>query len=423
MSEKLALYGGLRVVTLERNDPWPVISEGAIRAVVELMRAGCISIRNGTGPIGEFEERFAQYTGTKHALMHNNGTAALHAGFYAVCAGPGDEVIVPSYTWHATAGAIVTANAVPIFCESDPKTLNLDPRDVARRVTPRTKAIAVVHMWGNVADMDSIIEIAREHSLAVVEDCSHAHGATWRGQHVGTIGDVGCFSLQGGKAASAGEGGVLITDNPKCYERALLLGQHGRIQEDALFDNDRDYLVGFGLKYRAHPLGAAIAVKQLEQLDERNASRTANYEYLMDGLRELPGISVTETLPQAERGGYYGTRILYHREQLLNIPTETFLETLRAEGVRCNTEDYDLLHLTPFYRDRQTAYENFCAPAVSPEARLVPYKLGDLPIIEDMHDRLIALPVFTKPQFELLDQYIEAFRKVIRHAEELNAEV
>ena len=218
--EKLALFGGPKAVTLDRDDPWPIIDQDQMQAVLELMHSGRISIVDGSGPIGEFEARFTRYTGARYGLMHNNGTAALHAGLYAVGVEPGDEVILPSYTWHATAGGVVTANAVPIFCESHPQTLNLAPEDVAERVTPRTKAIVVVHMWGNVADMDRIMAIAREHDLAVVEDCSHAHGATWQGQHVGTIGDVGCFSLQGSKVIVAGEGGILITDNAQFYDRA-----------------------------------------------------------------------------------------------------------------------------------------------------------------------------------------------------------
>ena len=122
---------------------------------------------------------------------------------------------MPSYTWHATAGAVVMANGVPIFCESDPRTLNIDVEDAARRITSRTKAIAVVHMWGNVADMDAVLTLAKGHSLAIVEDCSHAHSARWRGRHVGTLGDVGAFSLQGSKVLVAGEGGMLITNNWK----------------------------------------------------------------------------------------------------------------------------------------------------------------------------------------------------------------
>ena len=281
MEDKLALQGGSKAVTLSLNDPWPVMNEAEIQSVVELMRTGQISIGNGTGPIGEFERRFAEYTGAKYALMHNNGTGSLHAGFYAVGVGPGDEVIVPSYTWHATAGGVVTANAIPIFCESDPKTLTIDPADVARRITPRTKAIAVVHMWGNIADMDGVMEIARRHNLKVVEDCSHAHGGTWRGKQVGTIGDVGCFSMQGSKILVAGEGGVLITNDPKVYDRALLLGHFGRIDRDAVDESDRAYSTGFGVKYRAHPLGAAIALGELAHLDEVNALRKQNFEYLI----------------------------------------------------------------------------------------------------------------------------------------------
>jgi dTDP-4-amino-4,6-dideoxygalactose transaminase len=419
MEDKLALHGGPKTVTLERNDPWPVISEEEIQAVVQLMRSGKISIGDGSGPIGEFEDAFAAYVGAKYALMHNNGTSSLHAGFFAVGVGPGDEVIVPSYTWHATAGGVVTANAIPIFCESDPRTLNIDPADVARKVTPRTKAIAVVHLWGNIADMDGVMAVARKHNLKVVEDCSHAHGGTWRGKPVGAIGDVGCFSLQGSKVLVAGEGGILVTNDPQVYDRALLLGHFGRIDRDAVLEADRAYNTGFGVKYRAHPLAAAMSLGELKHLDEYNKLRAENYEYLMDGLRELPGIRVTETLPGAVRGGYYGTRILYDREKLLDIPKDTFMNALKAEGVQCDFERYPLLHLTPFYGNRQLAYENFVGSRLSTAAPLPPYKSGDLPVSEDFHARLIALPVFTKPQKTLLDQYIESFRKTIRHIEDL----
>jgi dTDP-4-amino-4,6-dideoxygalactose transaminase len=413
MHKQLAILGGTRSVTLEIDDSWPVISDEAVRTVAELLRSGCISIGDGSGPIGEFEDNFAEYTGAKHVLMHNNGTAALHAGFYAVGVGPGDEVIVPSYTWHATAGAVVAVNAVPVFCESDPRTLTLDPDDVRRRISSSTKCIAVVHLWGNVANMDEIMQIARDHNLVIVEDCSHSHGASWRGQQVGTIGDVGCFSLQGSKVLPAGEGGVLVTNNPRYYDRALLLGSHGRIQKDALFDESREYTTGFGFKYRPHPVAAAIAVQQLEQLDEHNASRKDNYEHLMDGLLEIPAIDVTETLPQAKRGGYYGTRVLCSSEQLMGVPTEVVIRALQAEGVACSEERYPLLHLTSYYRDCQKAYEGFCAPAVSHKTRSTAYRCGDLPVTEGFHRNIIAVPTFTNPQLDLIEQYIEAFGKVM----------
>ncbi len=413
MVDKLALFGGTQAVTLPVDDAWPKIGQAAIDAVVALMREGRISIGDGSGPIGELEAAFAAYTGAEFALMHNSGTAALHAAYYGVGVGPGDEVLVPSYTWHATAGAVVMANAVPIFCESDPMTLNVDVEDAARRITPRTKAIAVVHMWGNVADMDAVMALARAHDLAVVEDCSHAHGATWHGQHVGTIGDVGAFSLQGSKVLVAGEGGMLITDRADVYDRALVLGSHGRIQLDAHDEALRELTTGLGFKYRPHPLGAAIALEQFKRLDDFNAGRRDNYDYLMAGFQDLPAIRVTETPEGGTRGGYYGTRILYDSAKLVDISRGVVLKALQAEGVPCDVERYPLLHLTPYYRNRQRAYDGYLAPMVSSEYASEPYALGDLPVSEAFHPQLVALPVLTEPQFPLLDQIIDAFHKVM----------
>ncbi len=413
MTERLALLGGPRSVTLPVDDTWPVIGQAEIDAVVALMRRGQISIGDGSGPIGELEAAFARTTGAAYALMHNSGTSALHAAFYGVGVGPGDEVLVPSYTWHATAGAVVAANGVPIFCESDPRTLNLDADDAAGRITPRTKAIAVVHMWGNVADMEGVLALARARGLAVVEDCSHAHGATWRGRHVGTIGDAGAFSLQGSKVLVAGEGGMLITNRTEVYDRALVLGSHGRIQYHAHDVAIRELTTGLGFKYRPHPLGAAIALAQFERLDAYNAGRRGNYEYLMAGLRDLPALRVTETPEGGVRGGYYGTRLRYDSRKLVGISRGTLLKALRAEGVPCDIERYPLLHLTPYYRHRQRAYDGYPAPVASAAYPTDPYAPGDLPATEAFHEQLLALPVLTEPQAPLLDQIIAAFHKVM----------
>ena len=413
MGGRLALFGGSKTVTLPQDDRWPVLGQAEIDAVVALMREGRISIGDGSGPIGELEAVFARYTGAEYALMHNSGTSALHAAFYGVGVGPGDEVLVPSYTWHATAGAVVAANGVPVFCESDPGTLNIDVGDAARRITPRTKAIAVVHMWGNVADMDAVMALARAHSLAVVEDCSHAHGATWRGKHVGTIGHVGAFSLQGSKVLVAGEGGMLLTNDPGVFDRALVLGSHGRIQYHAHDDAIRELTTGLGFKYRPHPLGAAIALEQFRRLDTWNAGRRENYDYLMAGLRDLPAIDVTETLEGAKRGGYYGTRLRYDSAELVGLSRGALLKALRAEGVEVDIERYPLLHLTPYYRNRQRAYDGYLAPVVRPDFDGTPFEPGDLPATEGFHQQLLALPVYTVPQLPLLDQIIAAFHKVM----------
>ncbi|MCU0519711.1 MAG: DegT/DnrJ/EryC1/StrS family aminotransferase [Anaerolineae bacterium] len=413
MTDRLALFGGPKTVTLAQDYRWPVLGQAEIDAVVGLMREGRISIGDGSGPIGDLEAAFARYTGARYALMHNSGTAALHAAYYGVGVGPGDEVLVPSYTWHATAGAVVAANGVPVFCESDPRTLNLDVDDAARRITPRTKAIAVVHMWGNVADLDAVMDLARARGLAVVEDCSHAHGATWCAKHVGTIGDVGAFSLQGSKVLVAGEGGMLITNDPTIFDRALVLGSHGRIQYHAHDDTVRELTTGLGFKYRPHPLGAAIALEQFRSLDVWNAGRRDNYDYLMTGLADLPALKITQTHAGAVRGGYYGTRLLYDHAKLVGISRGALLKALRAEGVEVDVERYPLLHLTPYYRNRQRAYDGYLAPTARPDFDATPYESGDLPATECFHQQLLALPVYTTPQFPLLDQIIEAFHKVM----------
>lgn len=410
---KLALLGGDPTVTLPYDDAWPKIGEAEIDAVVALMREGRLSIGDGSGPIGGLEAAFVDHTGAAHALMHNSGTSALHAAFYGVGVGPGDEVLVPSYTWHATAGAVVMANGAPIFCESDPRTLNIDVEDAARRITSRTRAIAVVHMWGNVADMDAVVELAKARGLAVVEDCSHAHGAMWRGRHVGTVGDVGAFSLQGSKVLVAGEGGMLITNNPEVYDRALVLGSHGRIQLHAHSEEMRELSTGLGFKYRPHPLGAAIALEQYKHLTGWNKGRRDNYDYLVAGLAGLPAICVTESLEQAKRGGYYGTRVLCDASKLIDISRGTLVKALQAEGVKCDIERYPLLHLTSYYRNRQRAYDGYLAPVVSAEFATEPYVPGDLPVSERFHAQLLALPVLTELQHPLIDQIIEAFHKVM----------
>ena len=183
-----------------------------------------------TSPVAEqLEAEFAAYHGVRFALSTNNGTAALHAAFFALGLGPGDEVISPSATYWATAMPVLSCGAIPVFADVDPETLCLDPADVERRLTPRTRAVVVMHSGGMPCDMDALLDIARRHRLKLVEDASHAHGATYRGRKVGTFGDVAAFSLQTSKLCPAGEGGVLLTDDAAVFRRATALGHYERL--------------------------------------------------------------------------------------------------------------------------------------------------------------------------------------------------
>ena len=416
--DKLAIFGGPKAVTIDPIDRWKRIGDEEIVIVTEMLRREEISTP-GTGVMAEFEREFAEYHGVKYALSQNSGTSCLHAAYFAVGVGPGDEVIVPSYTWGNMVTPILHTQGIPVFCEIDPHTLLADPEDIERRITPRTKAICIVHIWGNVADMDAIMAVARKYGLAVIEDCSHAHGAEYKGKKVGTIGDVGCFSLQGGKCIVAGEGGVVITNNTELYERILILGHQGRVARDLVTDKYA-FLgsMGLGWKYRAHPLAMGIAKVQLKKLDSINAKRAKVWEKLDEGLKEVPGIEVPAVYPGVKRGGFYEYRVIYHPEQLFGLSRDRFVEALVAEGVPAAACRYPLCHLEPLFNG-YNYYGKGC-PFNCPHAvERRRYVRGDLPITEDVHSRLIALPPYTEPPDGLIDQIIEAFHKVAKNSKYL----
>ena len=381
--------------------------------IVTGMAEALASMRLFLGPNTQaLEAEFAAYCEVGHAVGVSDGTAALELALLACRVGPGDEVITAAHTFIATAEAIALVGARPVFVDIDPATCTIAVGEIERHIGPRTKAIIPVHLYGQPADMDPIMALAAERGLWVIEDACQAHGARYRGRRAGSLGHLAAFSFYCSKNLGAyGEGGMVTTGDPALAERVRMLRDHGSRQ--------RYHHELVGRNARLDELQAAVLRVKLPHLDEWNASRRANFEYLMNGLRDLPGIHVTDTLPQATRGGYYGTRIRYDSTQVADLPREHFLRALQAEGVKCDTERYVLLHLAPFYRERQSAYANYCASSVSPAAPLQPYSEGDLPVTEKMHSQLVALPVFTKPQFRLLDQYIHAFRKVLSHIEDL----
>lgn len=420
-SEQLAVRGGSKAVTVHHAERWPIIGEDEVNGVVQLMLTGELSITTGTGILGEFESNFARYNGVRHALVQCTGTSTLHAAYFAVGVGPGDEVLVPTYTWPSTANAALSCNATPVFCDIDPKTLCIDPADVERKITPATKAIAVVHIWGHPADMDAILDIARRRNLKVVEDAAHAHGATYKGRKAGTIGDIGCFSLQASKMIIGGEAGIAITDNSEYFDRMLALSHYGgRIEKDQVTGKYLDYAyTGLGPKYRVHPVAATIANCQLTHLDEWIKQRRANLDYLSAGLRGLPGIEPPYTAPDCTRGAFYGYRIIYHPEQLHHVPVDQFIEALRAEGVDAQPERYRLLHQQALYQgashyEKVTGFKWPYAPI-----RQITYQDSDFPVASRICPNLIGLPTFTQPCRDLLDQYIAAFGKVVRNIGQL----
>ena len=417
MGKKLAINGGEKAVTLNQTEAlkWPQFGDEDFEAVKRAMQMPDYSFYEEAY---RFEEEFKNYSGSKYVLAHNSGTSAIHSALFALGIGPGDEVITPSLTFWATTMQVLSCNAIPRFAEVDPKTLNIDPRDFEKKITPQTKAIVVVHLCGLPCAMDEVMDIARKNNIKVIEDASHAHGAEYKGKKMGTIGDIGCFSLQATKLLPSIEGGLLITDNREYYERAVALAHYERLP--GLPDNSRYRKFShtcFGYKYRIHPLAAAIARVQLKHLDERNKLRNENHQYLDSELGEIKGIETIETPPDVKRT-YYCYRIKFKSEELGGLEREKFIAALQAEGVEVTTERYELLHLQPIFQEGDI-WGKGCPWSCPHVKGKVTYNLGDLPVTEELHQELLALPAFPQAKKDLLDQYLKAFKKVVKNVDQV----
>ena len=426
MSERLALLGGTKAITrgdeLAAASRWPSFTEEEKTAVCEVLDSGYVY-----APIAQFEQEFAAYHNVRFALAHNNGTSAIHSAYFAVGVEPGDEVITSAYTWHLQVSQILALHAIPVFSDIDPKSACIDPADIERKISPRTKAIAVVHPYGAIAPMDEIVSIARKHGIAVIEDCSHAHGATYKGRKVGTLGDIGCFSLQASKLMTGIEAGVFITNNKEYYERACVLGHYERIPKLSsekyrkYHQPDREQApTCFGFKYRIHPLAAAIARVQLRHLDEWTAVRRSNMGYLTEALKEVGKEAGDVLEPPYEAPGtrrvWLNYICQYHADRT-GVPRERFIEALRAEGLPATggRTGYLPVYWNPLYKERSMWAEGypFDAPYVS---RKVTYERGLCPEAERFWRRAVGLPVLhRKVSKELLDEIVGALTKVLQN--------
>jgi perosamine synthetase len=408
--ERPAVLGGTPAVTLPQEDAnrWPIFTADDERAVLRVIRDGDLT----THPvIRELEEDYRTFTGMPYALAHCNGTAALMAAFWAIGLQPGDEVLVPSATFWASVLPLIWMGAVPVFCESEMERLGLDPADMEKKLTSRTKAIVVVHLWGMPSRMTEITAFARNHGLKIIEDASHAQGATWRGQPCGTLGDISVFSLQGGKLAPAGEGGVLLCREYEYWERAVCFGDITRIIE-LQTPARRFAATSFGIKTRIAPMSAAIGRTQLARLPENNQRRNHNLEYLSAGLEAL-GIHTFLPPPHIER--VYFEYLVRLDLESIGLSTAALIDALKAEGCQAAVPRYPLLHQQPFFTEG--AFVSVMRPGR--EGALPDYTSVSLPVTEDANARMLKLPSFPNAEKDLLDQYLLAFRKVLGHAEEI----
>jgi len=403
-----------RIFTQTASAPLPDLDRWKQMGEEEARMAHDMVLRNelsgGTPVVREFEAKWRAMTGLKYAIGMTNGTAALYSAMYALGVGPGDEVITPPWNWICSIAPAPLLGATPVFCDIDPGTMLLDPEDLRRKITPRTRAIVAVHLWGWVCDMDAIMGIAGAAGIPVIEDCSHAHGAMHRGRPAGSIGAIGCWSLQGSKPVSAGEGGIMATNDTARYERACLIGQVNRMAGMDLVtpDYERYQPLGTGMKFRAHPVAMGIAMVQLGRLPKLNAGRGGWVETIEAGIAGIPFLRPLDRVPHSQRGGYYGFPVHFVPEKANGAPANRFVDLLNAEGVKAGLNPYPLLHLLPYFAEGFDLFGGNRGPLGKGYRG---YRRGDLPQAERAVENVIFLPVLTDPIDGAADMVLARVKK------------
>jgi len=363
-SDQLALHGGPKTVT--RTFPWPIYDETEVEAVAEIIRGGKWGNPDCSDLVEVFEQEFAAYCGTKYAVSCVNGSVSLRLALMACGVRPGDEVIVPPYTFIATASTVIEANCVPVFVDIDPDTYNLDPRAIEAAITERTRVIIPVHFAGQACDMDAILAIARRHKLRVIEDAAHAHGAEYRGRKLGSIGDAGSFSFQSSKNLTSGEGGIVVTNDEAIYQLVRSLRNVGRVEGGQWYDHYNP-----GCNYRLTPVQAVLLSHQLRRLDGQTRLRDENGQYLNELLSRIDGIRPMPRGLGETRHCYHLYLFRYDPAAFGGLSKVDFVERLAAEGVPCFRGYPHPLYKQPLFQNRNfmcyaipetVDYTNVCCP-------------------------------------------------------------
>lgn len=416
---KLALFGG-EPVRRRPFPPHPVLGEEEKKAVLEVLESGELSTFIaapgkyflGGKKIKEFERRFADYHGMQYAVAFNSATAALHAAVVAVGVEPGEEVVVPPYTFTSTATSVLMHNAIPVFADVQPDIYCCDPDAVARVISPLTRAIIPVHLFGHPADMDALMAVARKHKLKVIEDCAQAPGARYKGRLVGTMGDCGIFSFTENKNITTGEGGMFITNDPAVAEAARMVRNHG----EAVWEGQsvRTYTsTMLGWNYRMTEMEAALGIVQFGRMDALNTIRTELGEYLSKRLSSVPGLTTPITYPDCTHV-YYVYAMKYDASKA-GIPRELFVKALNAEGIPFGAGYVRPLYLSPIYHESKPfPYRHYTGVAK--------YDKGICPVAEQLHERDLILTVVTRPPGTNsdMDDIVTAFTKVLDNKAEFD---
>lgn len=410
---ELAINGGNPIIENPVKMKWPIITKKIEEAVIDQL-FDTISIYNKSNIIEKMEKAFSEYHSQKYGLLTNSGTTAILSALYALNLEPDDEVICPAYTFFATVSPIFFTGAKPILVDCD-HTGNISVEEIKLKITKKTKAILVTHMWGRPVDYIEIRKICDDNNLYFLEDCSHAHGASYQGIKVGSLGDIAMFSLQGQKNITGGEGGILITSNNEFYYNALMLGHYNKRCVEEIPDEYKFkefQTTGFGLKLRSHPIAVRIAYEMFLNIEEMLEKREKIGRFLLNELKDIKGIDLIE-VPKDMLHAWYVFPFLYNEEALNGVKREKFVDALIAEGcldIDIPNSTCPLNHL-PLFQYPGKIFKGYDYGKW--------YDANDFPTANQFYNRLIKMPVWMEDNFETAKSYVAAIKKVVKNIDEL----
>ena len=414
---KLAVNGGNKAAEeLAQKVPiWPKATEEDKKALLEVLTNSRWCRIYPNSKVEQFGQAFAKYQDAKHGIAVANGTVSLELCLKAGGIEPGDEVIVPAVTFIATVSAVTEVGAIPVFVDSVPDTISIDPNAIEKAITPRTKAVIAVHYGGYPVDFDAILPIVKRHNLLLIEDAAHAHGTEWKERKVGAIGDIGSFSFQESKSLTAGEGGIVLTNNTELAEKARLIHNIGRKV------GTPGYLhFILSSNYRMTELQGALLLSQMKHLLEWTKLKHENGEYLAAELRKIGGIKPLKRDPRITKRGYYFFIIRYYSDEFKELPRDKFVEALRAEGVPCYTG-----YGVPLYKNPAFKKENLKGIWAKHIGPIPDYEELYLPVAEKFctHQQITLPHTVLMADHSGIQMIIDSIAKIKNNIGELNGKI
>ncbi len=406
--EKLAILGGVPAKT-KQFPVWPQYDQHEEQALLEVLRSGVWWRTPGTKTL-EFEQKFAEYHHSKYGIACTNGTAALEIVMAALGIGPGDEVIVPDFTFVASASAVLFAGAMPVLVDIDPASYCIDPEKVEAAITSRTKAVVAVHLGGHPADLDRLQEICRIHNLFLIEDSAHAHGSEWKGRRVGSIGAAGTFSFQASKLMTAGEGGMVITNHDDLAVRIRSIHDCGRMPGRWFYSH---YI--YGSNYRLSEWQGAVLTQQLARFGDQTAIRTKNAAFLDLALAQIEGIRPQILDPRVTCNGHYCYIFHYDSKVFNGLSTEAFIKALNSEGIPTQAS-YPPVHKLDVFQNGE--FRKRLSPDHAKQS--FDFLKNDFPVTQDAAENTVWLVHRTLLGTEEdTAEIVAAIKKIQAHSREL----